>query len=263
MQTNTQGITEAPSVTAEELKAKLLPFVGKGKALAVAIETARTQSDTVARAELLSVARELAGKADESKALLDGFAEELTARKLADGIVRTRKSEAKAVLDAWSKPAGDDVDGARKRMTEHAGGYHDFITLCREVRDGKPASERQGSNEKGKRERLNDKEVARSKELVASMSIAQATETAQAVAARTFSLKDGEIAAIRLMQSTYLHQLMQSKDKGIATYAAECSERWLTIVTAHDKAHQPAMETGKTVEDAGIEIPVEATGTHG
>ena len=237
---------EAP-ILSKEVAEQLLQA---GKDTAKEIENARSASDSVARSVLLARAEEISTKPEQVVVFLDGFALGLTEYGVKDSVIRVRKAEARAVMEAWSKTIADNLTDARKALVEHTGTYHEFITTCREIRGIKPHKV-QGPRVKT---RLNESETDRAKELMHGMSAAQAQEAAVVIGAHLLRMQDGEIATIRMVSNVYLQQLMLSKDKGIALWALETRERGLSIVAAYEKAKQQESQHDNTAHGL-IAIP--------
>src|SRR3990167_123046 len=123
VRTATQTVTDNAPVTAPVIskeETERLQLVGKETA--VEIEQARSASDSVARSVLLKRAEELATKPAHCAAFLDGFASGLVELGVKETIAKTRKAEAKAVLDAYSKTITANLTDARKALVEFTGG---------------------------------------------------------------------------------------------------------------------------------------------
>jgi len=210
--------------------------IAEGKETANEIENARNASDTVARTVLLARAEQYVGKVAHATVFLSGFEMGLKECGLTDGIVKSRKSEAKAVIEAYAKTIAENLAEAREKMEAFTGGYHAFITLCREVRKIGATTPTQAPGDKGRKARLSDSEDVRARALLRSMSNGQATEAAVIIGSHIRSMPDGELAMVRLVANVYLSQLAMSKDAGIVKWATDSRERALVILAAADKA---------------------------
>ena len=207
-----------------------------GKETAHEIENARSASDNVAKRVLVKRAEEVAAKPEHAAIFLDGFASGLTEYGLSDGIVRTRKTEAKAVIDAYRKTVTDNLTDARKALIEFTGGYHDFILKAREIR-GPLGHKSKAPGTHAPKSKLNESETQRAKDLIHTMSASQAMDAAVVVGNQLLKQQNGELSTIRLVANVYLQPLMLSKDAGIRKWATDAQERALQILDAADKAN--------------------------
>src|SRR3990167_5820072 len=142
-----------------------------GKETAREIESARSASDSVAKNLLLKRAQEFATEPAKAVLYLPGFEAGLKEAGCSDGIVKTRKTEAKAVVDAYARIVAEQLNDARDKLIAFAGGYHDFIMLAREIR-GKRVT--LGAGDKAKKVRLSETEQERAAGLLRNMSAGQA-----------------------------------------------------------------------------------------
>ena len=206
-----------------------------GKETAHEIENARSASDNVAKRILVKRAEEVCAKPEQAAIFLDGFASGLAECGLSDGIVRTRKTEAKAVIDAYRKTVTDNLTDARKALIEFTGGYHEFILKAREIR-GPLGNKSKAPGTHAPKSKLNESETQRAKDLIHTMSASQAMDAAVVVGNQLLKQQNGELSTIRLVVNVYLQPLMLSKDAGIRKWATDAQERALQILDAADKA---------------------------
>ena len=241
VKTATQAVTDNAPVKGPILSKEVADqLLQAGKDTAKEIENARSASDSVARSVLLARAEEISTKPEQVVVFLDGFALGLTECGVKDSVVRVRKAEARAVMEAWSKTIADNLTDARKALVEYTGTYHDFITACRNIRGTKPHKV-QGPRVKT---RLNESEADRVKELLHGMSAGQAADASVVIAAHVSRMPDGDLAMIRLVSNVYLQHLALSKDAGIAKWAGDARDRAMAILEAAEKANpqQPAAD---------------------
>ena len=237
----------APAVTEAEGK----EAYGLGQETAKEIENARSASDAVAKELLLRRAADFATRPAVAQFYLDGFAQGLTELHVKDSVIRARKSEAKAVIDAYAKTITEKLDDARARMVTFSGTYHEFITLAREIR-GKTTNRASGEKSTVK-QKLTETETERAKGLLRSMSAGQAAESAVLLGNHLFAMPDGEMAVIRMVANVYLTQLAMSKDVGVAKWAGDARDRAFAILDAWEKA-----KPGAQVQTATASIPAPA-----
>lgn len=223
-----------------------------GKATAHEIEDARSASDSVAKRVLVKRAEEVCGNLAEASAFLDGFALGLKDYGLSDGIVKSRKTEAKAVIDAYRKTISDNLTDARKALIEFTGGYHDFISKAREIRG--PLGVRRAPGTHAPKSKLNESETQRAKDLIHTMSASQAMDAAVVVGNQLLKQQDGELSTIRLVANVYLQSLMVSKDVGIRKWATDAHERAMQILDAAEKA-KPEKATVDNTAHGVIAVP--------
>jgi hypothetical protein len=217
------------------------------------IEDARNASDSVAKALLLQRAQEFASRPNHVQFYLDGFAQGLTELHVKDSVVRARKSEAKAVVDAYAKTVTEKLEDARAKLEQCAGTYHEFITLAREIR-GKTTNRPTGS--KSVKQRLTDNEQERALELIRSMTAGQASDAAKLVAAHLFSMTDGEMAVLRMLDNVFMARLAMSTDSGISKWATDSRSRIYFILDAWEKSRpvtQVAQHTAPAIPEPATE----------
>jgi hypothetical protein len=251
--TSTQTVTDnapasAPVLVTDEDRKKLLD---SGKATAHEIEQARSASDSVARTVLLARAAEVAAKPVQATIFLEGFGLGLLECGVKETVVKVRKAEAKAVLEAYSKTITENLTEARKELIEFTGGYHAFILACRMIR-GTQGHKAPGT--KAVKTRLNESESQRAKDLLHSMSAGQAADAAVVIGNHLLKMQDGELAMIRLVANVYLQQLALSEDVGIAKWASDSRERAIAILEAAEKARPVAQVSDHTAHGV-IPIP--------
>lgn len=104
-----------------------------GKDCASAIMKAEEQADKVKKTTLLKIARSYAHDDAQTKAILEGYAEQFKDAGASDSTVKARKSEFKSVFDAVAKHLVSDPKA--EKLESVTGTYHDFIKACRELRD--------------------------------------------------------------------------------------------------------------------------------
>ena len=253
VKTATQAVTDNPPVKAPVVsKEDTERLQQEGKETAREIENARSASDSVARSVLLKRAEELATKPAHAAVFLDGFAAGLVDCGVKETIAVTRKAEAKAVLDAYSKTIADNLTDARKALVEFTGGYHEFIVKCREIRGVQAGRGRK--LQAGPKSKLNESETERAKDLIHGMSVGQAMEASVVLGNQVLRMQDGELATIRLVANVYLQPLMVSKDVGIRKWATDSHERAIQILTAADKA-KPQQDAHDNTAHGIIPVP--------
>jgi hypothetical protein len=230
-------------------KARLITL---GKVTAHEIEDARSASDTVAKRVLVKRAEEVGMKPAEASAFLEGLELGLLECGLKEGVAKQRKTEAKAVIDAYRKTITDNLTDARKALIEFTGGYHDFIVMAREIRG--PLGVRKATGNKAIKSRLSEGESQRAKDLIHTMSAAQALDAAVVIGNQVLKSQGGELSTIRLVANVYLQPLMLSEDAGVRKWATDAYERALQILDAADKA-KPEVTTVDHTGHGVIHIP--------
>jgi hypothetical protein len=225
-----------------------------GKADAAEISTEEGKSDRFKRERLIERAEKLAGlpAADD---WFEGYGSFFSTDKN-DGTRKTRVSEARAVFEAWHKPAAGTIDEAREQLRDFKGHYNQWVDLARQIRGKKSTGRKEGSgNTVPSTTQMKAIETA-----IPKMTVAQAKDVVEKATVQLAKGLNGEIALIRHMVNVTLAQLASSQDKGIAKAAEDSRERWSGILKAAEDAEQlkkqQAAATDKTkVGDQPIEVP--------
>lgn len=213
------------------------PFKERGMTTAVTILSADRDASKTKLVCLIALGEAMVHHAAYAhEALLLGFAEQCKTEGMGDDVTKQRKAEVKCILDAFTKATAEGDEASVKKLGGFVGNYHDFITLCREVR-GKQS--RQASNAKGEKSRLSDKEMEKAQARIKSMSNAQSLDAVGSIVVKVMSSgekRQAEVNLMRLINNQFLNPLMKSDDKGIAQFAQVTAERIAAIITAYEQS---------------------------
>ena len=102
-----------------------------GSMLALEFVKSDNQANQTKRELLTTCARTHAGNVEGVKALLEGYANKFVELGFSDSIVRVRKSEANTIFKAYSLTAVSKDN--QNALEAFDGGYHDFISLARDL----------------------------------------------------------------------------------------------------------------------------------
>jgi hypothetical protein len=228
--TNAQQINESAGVVMSADEKGRLETLGRDTA--IEIEDAKRASDSVAKSLLLHRAQELVAQPGSAEPFLTGFAAGLKFRGVPDGVIKSRKTDAKAVIDAYARIVRDHLDEAREKLVNFTGGYHDFIVLARDIRGRAPTK---ATGDRAKR-KLTATQEEKAIEYLKQMTPGQAASAAVVLESHLRGMPDGEIAVIRMLANVHLGPLTQSQDKGIAKWANDARDGAERILAAWEKS---------------------------
>lgn len=242
--TDSQGNLPKPTdVSRVSAQVELSPLALAGISDAEKIVSAQSKAEyevgTVARKVLQSRAAELKGVDIDIREYLSGY------RTKFPKAANERASEARKVFDAFAK------DG--KRVTEFKGGYHDWITLCRDIL-GK-ASNPKGA---GKKRKVTDKTMAAISERI---KLATAPQSAVIVTEAISQMQqaagsDWEVALVQQVVGITV-RLSQSKQPIFQNLAEKIASPCSDIL-AHVAATAKAPSEAKPADMVETPEPAEA-----
>lgn len=217
-------------------------------------------------------AEELLGNAEAQADWLAGYAEGFNS----PAVGKVRKSEAKAVLEAWAIhqhtrkvqigqaattaegtkiPAqyGDKVKSGKDWITDCGTDYHAVIKMARDVR-GKVA----GSGDGARARKLTDAQVQAFEEKLPMASASQAMEIAEKATHTIAKMVKSEIVYFRMIQRLCSEHLIKSADLGVQKAGKDISSICLLKIAAMEQADRSGFQNaGKDIlakmESLGIE----------
>lgn len=213
----------------------------KGYALAKALAEADFKAGMTKRELLITTAEKYAIREDNAKGIIAGIVKYHTDEGHEKSTVAKAKSEAKTVFDAARR---HEIAGIT-RMREMQGGYNEFITFCRTMRDeGKPAPSRQsGKREKTKLTEVQQAEVhARIGEASQEQLVAIATDAVKNVLTQASEPTRASLAGKNTLLVIQAQATALAKSNKVEPFFRQVAEAILAVV-------HPALEQLAKVEE--------------